>query len=371
LAVALQIEPAGCSGDVPNPRLGVYPRSRAGLGGAVPPGARLSGTLLDRADFSCTVLGNADLSNADLSNALLPGAVLPGAHLSHTNLNNALLLGARLSGADLRGAHLIAANLSGADLRGARLTAADLSGANLSHAALHSADLSDATLNTTIFASVNLHSVKGLDSCFHNGPSVIDFPTLAQSWPLPLAFLRGVGLPDNLIDYLPSLLNEPLQFYSCFISHSTKDKDFAERLHADLQNRGVRCWFAPHDIQGGKKLFEQIDQAIRVYDKLLLVLSVNSMNSEWVKTEIANARQREVAEKRQVLFPVRLVDFEHIKNWTYFDADTGKDSAREIREYFIPDFSTWETDHATYQKTFNKLLRDLKAEAEKETTSEG
>jgi hypothetical protein len=52
----------------------------------------------------------------------------------------------------------------------------------------------------------------------------------------------------------------------------------------------VRCWFAPHDVQGGKKLHEQIDQAIRIYDKLLLILSEDSMNSEWVKTEIANAR---------------------------------------------------------------------------------
>jgi len=161
-----------------------------------------------------------------------------------------------------------------------------------------------------------------------------------------------------------------LAFYSCFISYSSFDQPFAERLYADLQNQGVRCWFAPHNIQGGKKLYEQIDQAIRVYDKLLLVLSVNSMDSEWVKTEIANARRREVEEKRQMLFPVRLVDFEHIKNWKCFDADTGKDSAREIREYFIPDFSTWK-EHDSYQKAFTRLLHDLKAEAEKKATPEG
>jgi hypothetical protein len=28
--------------------------------------------------------------------------------------------------------------------------------------------------------------------------------------PLPLSFLRGVGLPDNFIEYLPSLLNQPI-----------------------------------------------------------------------------------------------------------------------------------------------------------------
>jgi len=55
------------------------------------------------------------------------------------------------------------------------------------------------------------------------------------------------------------------------------------------------------------------------------------MNSEWVKTEIARARKREVSEKRRMLFPLGLVDFEILRDWECFDADTGKDSAREIR----------------------------------------
>src|ERR1043166_7198975 len=80
-----------------------------------------------------------------------------------------------------------------------------------------------------------------------------------------------------------------MHFHSCFLSYCS-DEEFAQRLHMDLQNRGVRCWFAPHDIQGGRKIHEQIDAAIRGYDKVVLVLSAHSMQSEWVKTEIANAR---------------------------------------------------------------------------------
>ena len=151
-----------------------------------------------------------------------------------------------------------------------------------------------------------------------------------------------------------------VEFYSCFISYSNDDHKFAERLYSDLQNNGVRCWFAPHDIQSGKKIHEQIDGAIRNYDRLLLVLSEHSMASEWVKTEIANARRKEVDQDRQVLFPVRLVDFDAIKRWTCFDADTGKDSAREIREYHLPDFSNWQDDDS-YQKALKRLVRDLKA----------
>jgi hypothetical protein len=40
---------------------------------------------------------------------------------------------------------------------------------------------------------------------------------------------------------------------------------------------------------------------------------------------------------------------------------TRKDPTREIREYFIPDFSNWK-DHDAYQKAFQRLVRDLKAE---------
>jgi len=53
-----------------------------------------------------------------------------------------------------------------------------------------------------------------------------------------------------------------------FISYSSKDDDFAQRLHADLQHQGVRCWFAPEDLQIGDKFRIRIDESIRVYDKL-------------------------------------------------------------------------------------------------------
>jgi hypothetical protein len=69
-------------------------------------------------------------------------------------------------------------------------------------------------------------------------------------------------------------------------------------------------------------------------------------------------------EGKRVLFPVRVVGFERLRDWECFDGDTGKDSAREIREYFIPDFSNWK-DHDSYQTAFQRLVKDLKAEASK------
>jgi hypothetical protein len=176
-----------------------------------------------------------------------------------------------------------------------------------------------------------------------------------------IVFLRGAGVPDTFIDYIGSLVGKPIEFYSCFISYSTRDQEFADRLYADLQAKGVRCWFAEHHMEPGKKVHEQIDEAIRLYERLLLILSPASMSSEWVNTEIAKARKREIREKRRMLFPVRLVDFETLRDWESFDADTGKDSAREIREYFIPDFSGWKEDHDAYRQEFDRLIRALKA----------
>jgi hypothetical protein len=117
-------------------------------------------------------------------------------------------------------------------------------------------------------------------------------------------------------------------------------------------------------MKGGKKIHHQIEDAIKVHDKLLLVLSEHSMNSNWVENEIVKARKRELTEDKQVLFPLGLCEFKNIKNWELFYADEGRDLGREIREYFIPDFSNWK-DHDSYKKAFDKLLKDLKASAVK------
>lgn len=62
------------------------------------------------------------------------------------------------------------------------------------------------------------------------------------------------------------------------------------------------------------------------------------------------------------LFPIRLVDFTAIEKWECFDADTKKDLAIEVREFYVPDFSNWK-DHDVFEAEFAKLLRDLRAEA--------
>jgi TIR domain/Pentapeptide repeats (9 copies) len=304
--------------------------------------AELTELDLSKANFTDTNLKDADLSFASLISANLRGADLYGAHFYSTNL-----LRASLAEAHLYGAHLAESDFHHVDFHEADLAEAKFRGAGLSEASLDGAKLYE-----TLFANVDLSATRGLDACVHEGPSVLDHRTLQRSGRLPLAFLRGCGLPDRLIDYLPSLLDEAIQYHSCFISYSSKDEEFAERLHADLQNNGVRCWFAAEDMKIGDKFRQRIDEAIHVHERLLLILSENSVLSEWVEKEVEAAFEKEQQQKRTVLFPVRLDD-------AVMECRTGW-SADIRRTRHIGDFRRWK-DHDACQQAFSRVLRDLKS----------
>jgi uncharacterized protein YjbI with pentapeptide repeats len=341
--------------------------------------ANLSRADLSRADLREAKLLEADLSRADLREAKLleadlSEAFLYGADLSGADLSGADLSGADLSGANLREAKLVEADLRGADLRGAKLVEADLRGADLRVAKLVEADLSEAVLGgadvtscwcwRTRFDAVDLSEVKGLETITHTGPSTVGVDTLIKSkGKIPEAFLRGCGVHESMIQYLPLIIGsmQPIQFYSCFISYSHKDEEFATRLQSRMTQEKMRVWFAPEDMKRGRELYAQIDEAIRVYDKLMIVLSDHSIQSQWVLTEIRRARRAEREEGRRKLFPIRLMSFEALQGWVCIDPDNGQDIAWEIRKLFIPDFSRWK-ERDLFEAEFALLLRDLKAE---------
>ncbi|HEV2800380.1 MAG TPA: TIR domain-containing protein [Pyrinomonadaceae bacterium] len=289
------------------------------------------------------------------------------------NLTGADLSGFMLVGADLRKTTLAKASLSEANLGEVNLSRANLTGANLSKsnlvdaiftgAVLRNADLSEAVIGRTTFSNNDLSTVKGLKTVRHIGPSNISIDSLYKSGgKIPDAFLIGCGLPDSIISNLPALISsqQPIQFYSCFISYSHKDEEFARHLYARLRDAHIRVWFAPEEIRGGEKLYEQIDRAIQIHDRLLVILSNSSLQSKWMFDEIRRARQVEIKQKQRKVFPIRLVDMDTILEWECFDPDSGKDLAVEIREYFIPDFSNWK-DPEAFEAAFDRLFKSLKA----------
>ncbi len=299
------------------------------------------------------------LSHVDLSEMEGFPTGLSGINLSNAYLENTNLYGLTMEDSNFEGAILYNSNCYSTSFKNANFGSADLELVNFSNGSLDGADFLNARLGTTVFGNCNLSSVKNLDKCIHVYPSIVDHQTLVQSNDIPLSFLRGCGLPDFIIENISTLKGEAIIFYSCFLSYSSNDEEFAKRLHADLQNKGIRCWFAPEDMKGGRKSYDQINEAIRVHDKLLLILSIDSMNSSWVQTEIRKAIKLEKRENKQMIFPISVVPHKNIENWEVFDSDLGTDLAAEIRTYHILDFSNWK-NHDSYKRTFERLVSDLK-----------
>jgi hypothetical protein len=306
-------------------------------------GASLGGTNLYRVN-----LYQADLSYADLSEADLREAFLDEANLREAKLNKADLRSATLTKTNLR-----EAKLNEADLREAFLNEADLTDVDL-----RDANFWEACMGWGFLGNVDLSVAKGLEAVRHEGPSTIGIDTIYRSQGnIPELFLKGAGIDDTFITYIRSLVGKAIEYYSCFISYSSKDDAFARRLYTDLQSKNVRCWFAPEDLKIGDKIRTGIDEAIRIHDKLLLILSKSSVSSGWVEREVKTALAKERRDKRTVLFPVRVDNavFESPFEW-----------ATEIRhERNIGDFTRWK-NHDDYEKAFTRLLRDLKAEAYKQ-----
>ena len=323
--------------------------SGADLSGADLTEAVLFGANLTQAVLTRAVLTRADFTDADLTRAVLQEATLHGADFTRADLTRANLTQADLTRANLTQAILQEASLSGAGLAQAILQEATLSGADLS-----GADLTEARIDGTLFADVDLRGVQGLDTVQHTAPSTIGIDTLYNSHgDIPEVFLRGCGVPNSMIEYARSLVAavRPIDYYSCFISYSSQDEPVAQRLHADLQAKGVRCWFAPHNMQIGDSIIDSIDRAIRLHEKLLLILSEASVASAWVGVETKTALMRERNEGRAVLFPIRLDDavLHSAQGW-----------AAQVQERHIGDFRQWK-QHDAYQQAFARLLRDLQA----------
>jgi hypothetical protein len=141
------------------------------------------------------------------------------------------------------------------------------------------------------------------------------------------------------------------QYHSCFISYSSQDSAFAEKLYSDLKAAGVTCWFAPEDLPIGAKTRPALDTAVLAQNKLLLILSQSSVASDWVEQEVETAFAKERQTGVLVLFPIRLDD-------AVFALQAGW-AAHIKRTRNIGDFRNW-LDEQAYQKVLQRILRDLK-----------
>lgn len=146
----------------------------------------------------------------------------------------------------------------------------------------------------------------------------------------------------------PVYTNKTL-YYSCFVFYTDEDRGFAERLHADLQSRGVQCW-SPDSFEIGTTYRKNFDKFIDTCDRFIFILSKHAIQSSWVEYAVEAVLDKETREHKSMLFPVRLDDAIMSTSMAW--------AALIRRQRYIGDFTQW-MEPLIYQQAFEHLLRDL------------
>jgi hypothetical protein len=263
------------------------------------------------------------------------------------------------------------ADLSRTDLSGANLMGAVLAEANLSRAALSAANISNTILYKTQLGDLDLCDTKGMDNVRHLGPSLISSSTLELSkGTIPELFLRGCGLSDWEIEsaklHQPGLstkkgdailyrlhalrFGQAMQSIPLFISYSHKDEAFVDEMEKHLNDKGIRFWRDIHDTPAGP-LEKIVERAMRLNPTVLLVLSTQSVGSEWVELEAESAKEIEKELGRYVLYPITLDE-------AWKDYEWEQRLRRQINKYSILNFSKWK-DKGEFTELFGRLIDEL------------
>lgn len=322
-------------------------------------GSNFSGSSIFRSNFSHSCLIQSDFSDAEIFQSLLPCGEFQSSNFQRSRHWENFYHEAQLESSDWSGAVVRDNQFVGANLREADFAGAILVGCNFRDSELHGVHFED-----TVITDCNFSNSAGLDSIRFSGPCLIDYHTIATNRILPLSFFRGCGLSDTFIEYIPSIFSQGMEFYSAFISYSALDKKFARRLHDALQGRGVRCWLDEHEILPGDKIQARIDEGIRVWDKVLLCCSENSLgegSSWWVEQEVERAfkKERDLRKQRGTdvcsLIPLNLDGFLFSDQCThYFTAD--------VQQRNAPDFHGWDKDNDLFEEQLEKVVKALRAD---------
>lgn len=89
-----------------------------------------------------------------------------------------------------------------------------------------------------------------------------------------------------------------------FISYSSKDRDAAERVRANIPNM-FDVWFDSERVQPGSSISDEIKEGLNSSDYYVILISENAIQSSWVQVEIAAAFEL-AGEKRISVVPVLL-----------------------------------------------------------------
>lgn len=133
-----------------------------------------------------------------------------------------------------------------------------------------------------------------------------------------------------------------------FMSYARNDKIFVEKLKNDLENQNIETWFDEKDLCVGDVQSETIAEGVRQSWFFLIVLSSNSIESDWVKFELDEAYDDHIRKKKKIL-PVLIGNL------------TNEQIPRRLQKHMYADFR----DNKNYGIAFEKLLQSIIKESSK------
>ena len=94
--------------------------------------------------------------------------------------------------------------------------------------------------------------------------------------------------PALIKEELKNTIENKLPQAKIFISHSSVDKPFVKEIMKELStNNSLKFWIDEKEIMVGDNIQESISRNLRDSDFILLIISRNSTNSDWVNFEIS------------------------------------------------------------------------------------
>jgi hypothetical protein len=89
-----------------------------------------------------------------------------------------------------------------------------------------------------------------------------------------------------------------------FISHSSQDKSFTDRLASDLKQAELYVWYDTWEIEPGTSIVSNINTGLQDSDYLVVVFSPNSVSSTWVQQELNAALMTELDQGNIIVLPI-------------------------------------------------------------------
>lgn len=125
----------------------------------------------------------------------------------------------------------------------------------------------------------------------------------------------GMTVGKWIIDVIESLTNDKPRDITLppamadrelgvFISYSSKDSETAERIATALRAVSHDVWFDNWEIHPGDGIVKKIEAGLVQKDTLVVLLSPNSVSSEWVQKELDTALMRQLSGQDVKIIPV-------------------------------------------------------------------